>query len=42
VSEATDDARDALTRDVNAAMQPYESNEGLAFPIAAHLATGDA
>jgi SAM-dependent methyltransferase len=42
VSEATDDARDALTRDVNAAMQPYESDEGLAFPIAAHLATGHA
>ena len=42
VGDATDDARAALSRDVEAAMQPYESTEGLAFPIAAHLATGHA
>ena len=42
VGETTDDARDALTRDVAMALQPYESSDGVVFPIAAHLATGHA
>ncbi|MGH9289645.1 MAG: class I SAM-dependent methyltransferase [Acidimicrobiales bacterium] len=42
VGEATDGAREALVRDVEAAMRPYQTNQGLAFPIAAHLATAHA
>jgi ubiquinone/menaquinone biosynthesis C-methylase UbiE len=42
VGEASEDARDALVNEVKAAMQPYESSRGLAFPIGAHLATAHA
>ena len=40
VSEASDRAREALLSEVEASTRPYASRAGLAFPIAAHLATG--
>lgn len=33
-------AREALIRDVTAAMQDYLNDEGLAFPIEGHIAVG--
>lgn len=38
VAEVDDAARDALIRDVSAAMQSYVNDDGLAFPIEGHIA----
>jgi len=38
VDQADDAAREALIRDVTAAMQGYLNDEGLAFPIEGHIA----
>jgi hypothetical protein len=40
VGEASDDAREALARQVTVAMRPYEIDDRLAFPIGALIATG--
>jgi SAM-dependent methyltransferase len=40
VAQADDAAREALIRDVTAAMQDYLNDEGLAFPIEGHIAVG--
>jgi DUF1009 family protein len=37
VAKATEEARTALLREVSAALQSYESESGLTFPIEAHL-----
>jgi ubiquinone/menaquinone biosynthesis C-methylase UbiE len=42
VSEMSEGARDEFVNEVKAAMRPYESGPGLAFPIEAHVATGHA
>jgi ubiquinone/menaquinone biosynthesis C-methylase UbiE len=42
VAEANEPARHALTEEVRTAIAPYESDEGVAFPIGARLATGHA
>jgi ubiquinone/menaquinone biosynthesis C-methylase UbiE len=39
VGEASEEARSALVTEVKAAVRPYESGEGLAFPIGAHIAS---
>lgn len=38
VAQVDDGAREALAREMTAAMQPYVDDEGVAFPIEAHLA----
>jgi ubiquinone/menaquinone biosynthesis C-methylase UbiE len=40
VGETSGHTRAAIVRDVEAAMRPYQSRRGLAFPIVAHVATG--
>jgi hypothetical protein len=38
VAQVDDAAREALLREVTAAMQPYLNDEGLAFPIEGYIA----
>jgi SAM-dependent methyltransferase len=42
VGEASEEARAALVSDVKVAVRPYESGQGLAFPIGAHIANAHA
>jgi hypothetical protein len=37
VAQVNDVAREALVREVSAAMQPYVSDEEVAFPIEGHI-----
>jgi hypothetical protein len=42
VGDASAAVRDRVVRDVRTALAPYETAEGLGFPIAAYLATASA
>jgi ubiquinone/menaquinone biosynthesis C-methylase UbiE len=42
VGDASAAARDGVVRDLRTALAPYETAEGLSFPIAAHVATASA